>query len=118
MMAVMGPILGAVPSDAPPRVEFRRRDKQWSKPSIEGRPPRITALRLFHNQPAYPTNRRDPRSCWQFSLPRATLRCERRRHLNGKDPTFDAGFAVPGVGSNPEATGLLDCSGHRDQSRL
>jgi hypothetical protein len=35
-------------------------------------------------------------------------------NLNGKDPTFDAGFAVPGVGRNPEATGLLDRSGHRD----
>jgi hypothetical protein len=33
--------------------------------------------------------------------------------VNGKDPTFDAGFAVPGVGRNPEATGLLERSGPR-----
>jgi hypothetical protein len=38
--------------------------------------------------------------------------------LNGEDSTFSAGFAVPGVGRNPEATGLLKRSGHRDQSRL
>jgi hypothetical protein len=32
-------------------------------------------------------------------------------NLYGKDPTFDAGFAAPGVGRNPEATGLLERSG-------
>jgi hypothetical protein len=41
-----------------------------------------------------------------------------RANRNGKDPTFDAGFAVAGVGGNPEATGLLERSGHRYQSRL
>ena len=46
------------------------------------------------------------------------MRCRRRRALNGKDPTFDAGFAVAGVGRIPEATGLLGRSGHRNQSRL
>ena len=31
--------------------------------------------------------------------------------MNGKDPTFDAGFAVPGVGRNPEATGCSNVQG-------
>ena len=35
-----------------------------------------------------------------------------------KTPTFDAGFAVPGVGRNSEAIGLLEHSRHRDQSRI
>jgi hypothetical protein len=43
---------------------------------------------------------------------------KRRPALNGEDSTFSTGFAVPGVGRNPEATGLLKRSGHRDQSRL
>src|SRR5580692_4804215 len=87
-------------------------------------PPRIgtspgIAPGVFRNQPTYPTNRRDLLSpAWQFSPSHATLRREGRRAVNGKDPTFDAGFAVPGVGRNPEATGLLERSGHRDQSRL
>jgi len=34
------------------------------------------------------------------------LRCERRRALNGKDPTFDTGFAAAGIGGNPTATRL------------
>jgi hypothetical protein len=41
-----------------------------------------------------------------------------RERLNGKDPTFDARFTVPGVGGNPEATGLLERTGYRNQSRL
>jgi hypothetical protein len=55
---------------------------------------------------------------WQFSLPHATLGLKRRFALNGEDSTFSAGFAAPGVGRNPEATGLLKRSWHRDQSRL
>jgi hypothetical protein len=74
---------------------------------------------VFRNQPAYPTNRR------HLPQPHGNFRCrtllwdlKRRPALNGEDSTFSAGFAVPGVGRNPEATGLLKRSGHRDQSRL
>jgi len=140
MMAVMGPILGAVLSDAArPPDEIRRREAAAVQYDLQPRQmpliirfdPRVSRIGrspsrdngfapgVFRNQPTYPTNQRDPRSpAWQFSPSHATLRRERRRAVNGKDPTFDAGFAVPGVGRNPEATGLLERSGHRDQSRL
>jgi hypothetical protein len=61
---------------------------------------------VFRNQPAYPTNRRDRLTCMAIFAAAATLRCERRRDLNGKDLTFDAGFAVAGVGRNPKTARL------------
>jgi hypothetical protein len=44
------------------------------------------------------------------------LRCKRRRTLNGKDVTFDARFAGPGAGRNPEVTRLFKRPQHRNQS--
>jgi hypothetical protein len=54
------------------------------------------------------------RATWSTRLP--PLRSS--RDLSGKDPTYDAGFAVAGAGGNPEATGLLERSEHRNQPRL
>ena len=36
---------------------------------------------------------------------------------NGEDPTFDASFAVAGIGRNSTATRLFECSEHRNKSR-
>src|SRR5882762_2347844 len=113
-MAVMGPILGAVPSDAP-SLRANSGGVIRSGPTLHSRSPSDNngfARGVLRNQPAVP-----PSPAWQFSLPHATLRCKRRRALNGKDLTFDARFAGPGAGGNPEATRLFKRPQHRNQSR-
>src|SRR6266853_2266824 len=120
MMAVMGPSEALRRLTRRPGANFGGVIR--SGPTLHRRSPSDNngfAPRVLRNQSAYPTNRAFPSSpAWQFSLPHATLGFRRRPALNGEDSTFSAGFAVPGVGRNPEATGLLKRSGHRDQARL
>ena len=54
----------------------------------------------FRSQPAYPTNRRAPFLAGQFSLPARYFVIE--ANLNGKNPTFDAGFAAASASRNPK----------------
>jgi hypothetical protein len=81
--------------------------------------------RLFYERSCEPKTIEAPRGWRDFASNthlRGDVRC--RALLRGvksavaKTPTFDAGFAVPGVGRNSEAIGLLEHSRHRDQSRI
>src|SRR6202795_5296775 len=106
MMAVMGP------SEALRRQTRRpgRIPAAAVQPSIEGGPPIIIVLRWACSaisRPIRQIGREPPHLYGNFRCRTLLLRCRRRRALNGKDPTFDAGFARAGVGRNPEATGLL-----------
>src|SRR5260370_33466604 len=72
------------------------------QPSVEGRLLIIIASRQTRSVVSQPIRQ----ICvallpaWQSSLPHAILRCKRSCDLNGKNPTFIAGFAAAGVGRN------------------
>src|SRR6267142_2742653 len=112
MMAVVGPSEALRRLTRRPGANFGGVIR--SGPTLHSRSPSDNngfARGVFRNQPGVTLL-----TCMAIFAAARYFAIKRRRVLNGKDLNFDARFAGPGAGRNPEATRLFKRPQHRNQS--